>query len=258
MDLFLLLSTFGLGLRHGVDWDHIAAITDITGTEIERRRAAALAVLYAVGHGAAVMVLGSLAIAAGDRLPDWIDPVMERVVGVTLLVLAVLLIRSLRRGGTASRGMLLFQGLQSLRARVRRTNRVEIEHTHADGHASGETQLATTHVHKVDVTRYTLGGAIAVGLLHGVGAETGTQALVLVSASHIASTAYGLAVLGAFVLGVVATTAALAIGAAYGWKAVSRRSKAFVALTVSTAVVSGALGMLYVVGAGDRLPAILA
>ncbi|MCH8850354.1 MAG: hypothetical protein IIC89_05960, partial [Chloroflexi bacterium] len=28
----LLAGAFALGLRHGIDWDHIAAITDITST----------------------------------------------------------------------------------------------------------------------------------------------------------------------------------------------------------------------------------
>ena len=121
----------------------------------------------------------------------------------------------------------------------------------------GDTQVATTDVHKVDVTRYTVGGAIAVGLLHGIGAETGSQALVLVSASHIASTVFGLAVLGAFVAGIVVTTGGLAVGAAYGWKVISRSSKSFVVLTISTALVSGTIGSLFVLGAGDRLPGIL-
>jgi len=30
--LALIATGLGLGLRHGIDWDHIAAITDITGT----------------------------------------------------------------------------------------------------------------------------------------------------------------------------------------------------------------------------------
>ncbi|MBI3595547.1 MAG: High-affinity nickel-transporter, partial [Nitrospirae bacterium] len=28
----VLLTTFLYGIRHGIDWDHIAAITDITST----------------------------------------------------------------------------------------------------------------------------------------------------------------------------------------------------------------------------------
>ncbi len=242
VDLFLILSTFALGLRHGVDWDHLSAIADITGTELERRRAARLALLYALGHGAAVMALGSLAIVAGERLPDWIDPFMQRVVGVTLVVLAILLVRSFVRGtAPVSRGMLLFRGLKRARERLRRTNHVEIEHHHRDG---TEHAVATTHVHAVDVTRYTTGGAVVVGLLHGIGAETGTQALVLVSAAHIASTTVAVCVLGAFVAGIVVTTGALAVGAAYGWRAISRDSRLFRMLTVAIAAFSFAYGVM--------------
>lgn len=256
MDLFLLLSTLGLGLRHGVDWDHIAAITDITGSEYDRRRSAWLAVLYALGHGAAVMVLGTIAIVLGDRLPNWIDPVMERVVGLTLVVLAVVLITSLRRGRTTSRGMLLFQGLQRVRNAMRRSHHVEIEHTHPEANHQGG--VATTHKHAVDVTRFTVGGAIAVGLLHGIGAETGTQALVLVSASRVTSSVTGVAMLTAFVLGVVVTTSLIALSTAYGWKFVSRQSNTYRVITVVTALASGSLGVLYLLGQGGILPPILA
>lgn len=280
MSAFLLLTTFGLGLRHGVDWDHLAAITDITGAEFNRRRAAALAVLYALGHGAAVIVLGTIAIVAGEHLPTWIDPVMERFVGATLLVLAFVLVRSLRRRDVApmSRGMLLFQTLKRIRESLRRSNTVAVEHHHDHGHDDpmhGDhdhsalpnddhapsvvlTKHKHRHVHAVDVTRYTVGGAIAIGVLHGIGAETGTQAVVLVSASHVASTAAGIGVLLAFAGGIIATTALLAVGAAYGWTSISRTSRAFIALTATTAVVSSIVGLLFITGNAGALPAILA
>lgn len=282
MTALLLLTTFGLGLRHGVDWDHLAAITDITGSEFERRRSAMLAVLYALGHGAAVMTLGALAIVAGEHLPTWIDPVMERLVGVTLIVLAVFLVRSLtRRDATpVSRGVLIFRALQAMRGRVRKTWREVVmhdhPHSHDAGHAHSHNQVEQSvdaheleavavltkhkhgHAHAVDMARYSVGGAVAVGLLHGVGAETGTQAVVLVSATHITSTLAALGVLSAFVLGIVATTGLLAVAAAFGWTAVSRTSKAYVALTAATAVASITVGLMFVTGHAGSLPAILA
>ncbi|MBI4219480.1 MAG: HoxN/HupN/NixA family nickel/cobalt transporter, partial [Chloroflexi bacterium] len=45
----LLVSGVGLGLRHGIDWDHIAAITDVTGAQPSRARALVMASLYALG-----------------------------------------------------------------------------------------------------------------------------------------------------------------------------------------------------------------
>ena len=54
-----------LGLRHGFDWDHIAAIADLTGTAENRKRGMFLSLLYAVGHGVVVFALGVLAIIFG-------------------------------------------------------------------------------------------------------------------------------------------------------------------------------------------------
>src|SRR5688572_27978347 len=131
-----VLTTFAIGLRHGLDWDHIAAITDITGAELRRRRAAALALLYAAGHGVMVFALGLAAVAAGGRLPPWIDPAMERIVGATILILAVTLLRSLRRGapGPRSRGVVLSSFLARTRDRFRHDRVLEVEHEHSHDH----------------------------------------------------------------------------------------------------------------------------
>src|SRR5438132_10079702 len=83
-----------LGLRHGVDWDHIAAIADITSARIgsalpihvhesvatlethshwhEGREGFFLANFYALGHATVVVLLGLLAIWASTLLPEWI------------------------------------------------------------------------------------------------------------------------------------------------------------------------------------------
>jgi high-affinity nickel-transport protein len=143
----LMVSALLLGIRHGIDWDHIAAITDITSTtaaagmadaahteqhrdvsghshghggEVEIRAhdagpggatlapalaarpsvgrtrllsgqadAIRLGTLYALGHGAVVVALGIVAIAFGALLPEWLDPLMGRIVGVTLVALGL-------------------------------------------------------------------------------------------------------------------------------------------------------------------------
>jgi high-affinity nickel-transport protein len=261
IDVALLVTTFGLGLRHGVDWDHLAAITDLTGAELDRRRSASLAVLYALGHGLAVFVLGAVAIALGDRLPDWTDPVMERVVGATLVALAVVLVASLWRGRTTSRGMLLLHGLQRLRATLRRTRTVTIEHDHvhpepvaaaSPQEPERERRLLLghrhRHVHAVTQTRYGRGGSLAVGVLHGVGAETGTQAVVLVSAAQVTSTGTGIAILGAFVAGILVTTGGLALAVAAGWSGAARHPGVLRASTAVGAALSAGIGLHYLLG----------
>src|SRR2546422_6907745 len=138
----LLLGMAALGFRHGFDWDHIAAITDITSTTTaghtevdvpagspvtphghdaaemrghvhehssapsrshafaesrfahEQRHAIGLASLYALGHASVVVALGALALIVGAVLPEWVDPILEKVVGVTLVVLGAWVIYS--------------------------------------------------------------------------------------------------------------------------------------------------------------------
>src|SRR5438309_10938289 len=90
--LGLIATAFGFGFRHGIDWDHIAALTDITGSQDEGRKSMVLATMYALGHALVVFALGVAAILAAERLPSSVDGVMERIVGTTLLVLGVYVI----------------------------------------------------------------------------------------------------------------------------------------------------------------------
>lgn len=76
------------GCRHGFDWDHIAALTDLTGSQSSGRRSTLLATLYSLGHAAMVIALGLVAIVFAERLPESVDAVMERVVGLMLIALA--------------------------------------------------------------------------------------------------------------------------------------------------------------------------
>src|ERR1051325_9282499 len=98
----LLFTTLLLGLAHGIDWDHIAAITDITGTVDEWRPGFYLASLYALGHALVVVILGVVAILAGLALPEWVDEIMAPAVGITLIFLAVWIVYSLFHHHTSS------------------------------------------------------------------------------------------------------------------------------------------------------------
>src|SRR6266851_10083211 len=80
-----LLSAAVLGFRHGFDYDHIAAISDITSVQTSRGRGMRLGLLYALGHAAMVAVLGSLVILLQLSLPRGMDRIAERLVGLTLL-----------------------------------------------------------------------------------------------------------------------------------------------------------------------------
>jgi high-affinity nickel-transport protein len=139
----MLIAVFFAGLRHGFDLDHIAAITDITSSQMDRRRAIVLGTVYAIGHALVLVVLGSLAVIAGQRIPASLDELMGRIIGGTLIVLGIYVVYSLIRFGRdaqlRSRWMLILAGLKRTVAWLRRApvREVEIEHAHEhpiDGH----------------------------------------------------------------------------------------------------------------------------
>jgi high-affinity nickel permease len=258
----LVASAFAFGFRHGLDWDHIAAITDITSSQTSVRKGLRFATLYAAGHGVIVLLIGIVAIVAGETLPDSIDQAMGRVVGATLIVLGIYVIYALIRYREdfrlRSRWMLVFAGVRSLYRRLRGSYPVadrELVHAHA---GSGTTHEAATHTHSHSdpFVDYGTGTSIGVGLLHGVGAETPTQILIFLAAAGAGGTSAGIAVLVVFLLGLFAANSALALASASGFLAATRQFKVYATISVITAAASLVLGVSYVLGRDAWIPAL--
>ena len=106
------------GHRHNGRWTGKLPAVE---TFVRRQRPAlVLGTMYAVGHGSMVVALGLLAILAREFLPSWLDPIMESIVGATLIFLGVFLLYSVYRhyrGGAEfrlrSRWMLVFAGVRN-------------------------------------------------------------------------------------------------------------------------------------------------
>jgi hypothetical protein len=154
MSLGLLLTALGLGLRHGIDWDHIAAIADLSGTAQTRRRGFVLSMTYALGHGVVVFALGTLAIAFGLAVPSGLDAWMGRIVGLTLIALGVWILLELLRKGRdfrlRSRWMLVINGTFAGLRRVRNGfsgRQITVEHEHVHEHDDLDHDDAPAHDH---------------------------------------------------------------------------------------------------------------
>ena len=308
-------AALALGIRHGIDWDHIAAITDITSTAaavededeswligepgfmltdeshhsthshtheaesvpiravggtlhgtsggtttatLERptsgirvlttslppsqKHALWLGSLYALGHGAVVVLLGIIAILAAEVLPDWIDPVMEKVVGVTLLFLAAYLFYSVYRyyrgGGQfqlRSRWMLVFAGVRNA-WHWARSHVGQHEHTHAEPQ------------------NYSSRTALGIGVIHGIGAETGTQALIIATAVGATSQAVAIGALLFFVVGLLVSNTAITIMSTVGFVSTRRRQTIYVMAGLVAAVFSLVLGLVFLTASTGILP----
>ncbi len=270
--LSLLGTALLLGIRHGIDWDHIAAISDIatTTTAVEsveatsvagrgggrgrmgwrgpsfsrlELRAMWLSFLYAVGHSSVVFLLGLLALSFVAILPDWIDPVMERVVGVTLVLLGVWVFYSLAqyvRGvgdfKLQSRWMLVFAATRHAWRKVE---------ARVHGHAPAE---------PFHVDQYGPRTAYGVGMIHGIGAETGSQALLIAAVGGAASQGLGVGMLLAFSVGLVISNSIIALLASTGVISSARAKPFYVSVGVLTGLFSLAIGAVFLLGLGTELP----
>lgn len=282
-------TAFGFGLRHGVDWDHIAAITDITGSQVDRRRSLVLSTLYALGHALVVLLLGVVAILFGDLIPPAIDSFMGRVVGITLLALGCYVFFALARDGRnfrmRSRWMLVFSGVRRLLGRSGTQGSspaIEIEHEHdhpVDQHSHPEGDggihagvpgavLTRTrlhrhrHVHRGSMpldpfTGYGRGTALFVGMVHGVGAETPSQVLIFLAAVGAGGTAVGILLLITFLVGLFVSNTVVAVVSAFGFLHAERHFVIYVVIAVVTGVFSTILGLLLLFGRGNVLSAIV-
>lgn len=314
----IITASLALGFRHGIDWDHIAAITDITSTAADKpvddeeqwlvrepgvmltdeshhtlahgtavatavadekpaasaavpylhshdanghgpsrnghltavsafvqkqRPALLLGTMYALGHGGVVFVLGMIAILASGFLPDWIDPIMERVVGVTLIFLAAYLFYSLYRYFRGegefkmrSRWMLVFAGARNLYEKFR----------------AKVLRRPSHHVH-VSQT-YGVRTAVGIGMIHGVGAETGTQALVIATAVGADNQILGVVALSAFIVGLLISNSAVTLISSMGFGSSRQRQWIYVGAGLFAAVFSLLIGLFFLLRSADALP----
>jgi high-affinity nickel-transport protein len=293
----LLATALVLGIRHGFDWDHLAAITDVTSTTatadvaelgheaaherthehvhrhggpeelqahghstpephptaalaiplinrtVEERRALLLGSLYALGHATVVVLLGLVALSFGTILPDWVDPIMGRVVGLTLLFLGVWVFASLyqyaRHGQPfrlRSRWMLVFDwiryGWRRLEAWIH-------------GHE---------HVDPIEMSSYGPRTAYAVGLIHGVGAETGSQVLIIAAIGGASASGLGIPMLLAFVVGLLISNSIVVVVTATGFIATRARERLYVVIGLVAGTFSLVVGTIFLLGLEGSLP----
>jgi len=208
----------------------------------EERHAIGLATLYALGHASVVVVLGVAALLLNAVLPAWVDPILEKVVGVTLVLLGLWVLFSvyqyLRGKGEfrmRSRWMLVFDfvryGWGSLQARIH-------------GHE---------HSPSAHATQYGPRTAFGVGMIHGIGAETGSQALLLAGVAGVTG-ATGIVILMAFVVGLLISNTLVAVVSASGFIGAQRLRTVYVVVGFVAGLASLLIGLLFVLGLGTALP----
>ena len=245
-----LLSCALLGLRHGFDYDHLAAITDITSVQRTWREGMRLGLLYALGHALTVAILGAAVIFLHLGLPRHLDAVGERLVGATLIVLALyVLISFFRRKGyvedshshviPASRIALLVSGARYTGWRLRRLR---------------DPELSKPEPFRF---RYDRSSVFLVGGVHGLGAETPSQLLLFLLAANLGGTSRGFLGLLWFIAGLLVMNTIMTASASGIFASSKNRPKVQMFVTSLTAAYSFIIGTIFLLGISDKLPALI-
>lgn len=199
------------GARHGLDWDHVAAISDITGTNANPKHGAFVSLFYVLGHGSIVAFLGIPVVFLGIRLPTSIDKLLSPFVGITLIILGVSLLFSVFRKGKSfrmqNRWFLLFK------------------HIFKHKHKSDSLSLKTSYL---------------VGIIHGIGAQTPTQLVLFLTAGNVQSGISGALIIFSFIFGIIFIHSVLTILSILGYSMTSKNPF----LHISLGIIGGIFSLI--------------
>jgi high-affinity nickel permease len=242
-----LLSCALLGLRHGFDYDHLAAISDITSVQRTWREGMRLGLLYALGHALTVALLGTAVILLHLSLPHNMDAIGERLVGATLIILAIYVLFSFLRRKPSdhhhnvprSRIALLISGARYTAWRVR--------------------SLANPNAPRPDpfAFRYDRSSVFIVGIIHGLGAETPSQLLLFLLAANLGGTSKGFFGLLSFIAGLLIMNTLMTASASGIFASSTSRPHLQTFVTSLTAAYSFIIGAIFLFGVSDKLPPLL-
>jgi len=235
-----------LGLQHGFDYDHLAAISDITAVERRWRSGLRLGLTYALGHAVTVAALGIAVLELHIGLPQGIDNWAERLIGLTLIALGIGVVAGIlrrdahghRHTRVESRLAVAINGLLWAAWRTRR--------------------LWNPELPQPDRFRwmYTGKSVFAIGMLHGIGAETPSQLGLFFLAKSLGGTANGILGLAAFCVGLVAMNGLMTASLGGAFKASGHHPHFYQAIAWTGAAYSCVIGTIFLLGISARLPSL--
>jgi len=241
-----LTSCLVLGLRHGFDYDHLAAISDITAVQRNWWKGLRLGMTYALGHAFTVVALGIAVLQLHVGLPQGLDNWTERLVGLTLIVLGLGVVAGILRkdahGHTharvESRLAIAINGLLWLAWRARR--------------------LRQPGLPRPDRFQWMYNGksVFLIGILHGIGAETPSQLALFFLTANLGGTSRGMLGLAAFALGLVAMNAVMTASMSSAYQASGGHPRFYHAIAWTGALYSCAIGVIFLFGIADHLPSL--
>jgi high-affinity nickel-transport protein len=200
-----------------------------------------LGLLYALGHAAMVAVLGSAVIVFQLSLPRGIDPIAERLVGLTLVILGVYVLGSLFNGNTTprSRFHILAGALRWVHWKVK-----SYWHDHDLPRPADKTW------------NYSSKSVLMIGIVHGLGAETPSQLMIFLLAANLGGIGKGFVGLTMFIAGLLVMNTVMTASAVGLFCFSSRLPRFQLVVTALTAIYSLAVGAFFLFGSSRLLPSL--
>ena len=104
------------------------------------------------------------------------------------------------------------------------------------------------------MSSYGKGTSFGVGMIHGIGAETGTQVLLIAAVGGASSAGLGVPMLFAFVLGLLLSNFAIVLISSVGFVSSQSREKIYVAIGAVAGLFSLFVGSIFLFGLDGVLP----
>lgn len=112
------------------------------------------------------------------------------------------------------------------------------------------------HVEPLEASAYGPRTAFSVGMVHGIGAETGSQVLLIAAIGGAAAAGLGAPMMLAFIVGLLITNTIIVVVSALGFAASQVRGRLYLAVGVAAGVFSLIVGFVFLFGADAILPAL--
>jgi high-affinity nickel-transport protein len=112
------------------------------------------------------------------------------------------------------------------------------------------------HVDPMEMSSYGMRTAFVVGLIHGIGAETGTQVILIASIGLASSQGLGIPMMVAFIVGLLISNSIVVLITATGFIASRFRERLYVAIGVVAGTFSLVIGTVFLLGLDGQLPSL--
>jgi high-affinity nickel permease len=168
---------FFLGMRHATDPDHVIAVTTIVSHQRSIKHAAAIGVLWGLGHTITIVVIGSAIILFGLVIPPRVGLTMDFSVGLMLILLGIMNLSGIMRWVSVN---LHFETGQDLSPHGHSVH----SHTPGDrlekhGHTEDRTPVGWMDRIFGRLGMYQIVRPLAVGIIHGLAGSAAVALLVL-------------------------------------------------------------------------------